>query len=256
MMELLKSLATPVVWILVLTVLGLILTRRLHKKKLYKLGRCALYLGMCILFFLSTKPLSELLLYSLERQYSVPSEEVLSNLDIVIVLGGGMYIPGGFRTCSELSGPAYSRLVNGVRVFKQSSAEMLALSGGSSEDCIESEAEVMKALALELGVPEDRIIIEMNSHNTMENGAELAKLISSGKAKRIGLVTSALHMPRSVRVFHKLFPNDMVVAFPVDHLFSPRWGDLGSYIPSSDTLRKSNCAIHEWIGMVWYAIRY
>jgi uncharacterized SAM-binding protein YcdF (DUF218 family) len=186
----------------------------------------------------------------------VPSEEVLSNLDIVIVLGGGMYIPGGFRTCSELSGPAYSRLVNGVRVFKQSSAEMLALSGGSSKDCIESEAEVMKALALELGVPEDRIIIETNSHNTMENGTELAKLLSSEKAGRIGLVTSALHMPRSVKVFRQLFPSNRIVALPVNHLFSPDWGDLRNYIPSSNTLKKSNDAIHEWIGMVWYAIRY
>ncbi len=255
MMELLKSFATPVVWILALMVLGLILTRRLPKKKLYKLGRCALYLGVCILFFLSTKPLSELLLYSLECQYSVPSEEVRSKLDIVIVLGGGMHIPGGFRTCSELSGPAYSRLVNGVRVFKQSNAEMLALSGGGP-DGVEIEAEVMKVLALELGVPENRIVIETNSHNTMENGTGLAKLLSSEKARRIGLVTSALHMPRSVRVFRELFPKDTIVAFPVNHLYSPNWSNLDSYVPSYDTLKKSNNAIHEWIGMVWYAIRY
>ena len=256
MMRLLKTLATPVVWILALMVLGFVLTRRLPNKRRYRLGRYALLLGMCILFLLSTKPMSELLVYSLECQHQLPSDEVLSSLDIVAILGGGMRIPGGFRTYSDLSGRAYSRLYNGVRIFKRSSAEILALSGGSSNDSVESEAEVMKALALELGVPESRIVAETNSQNTMENGAELAKLLSSAKARRIGLVTSALHMPRSVKVFRELFPNDTIVPVPVDHLYSPDWDDLKSYIPSPDTLAKSNYAIHEWIGMVWYFIRY
>lgn len=256
MMALVKALAAPVVWVLALMVLGLILTRRLPKKRRYRLGQCALFLAMCILFLLSTKPMSELLIYSLECQYQVPSNEILSTLDIVAILGGGMYPREGFRTYSELSGPAYSRLCNGVRFFKQSSAGTLALSGGGPEDGVESEADVMKALALELGVPENRIITEANSHNTMENGAELAKLLSSAQARRIGLVTSALHMPRSVKVFREQFSNDTIVPIPVNHIYSPDWRNHRSYIPSSDTLAKSNYAIHEWIGMVWYVIRY
>lgn len=256
MIELLKLLAMPVVWILALMVLSLLLTSRLPKKKRYQLGRCSLFLGVCILFLLSTKPLSELLLYSLERQYPVPSDEMLSTLDIIAVLGGGMYTPGGFRQYSELSGIAYSRLLNGVRIFKRSGAETLALSGGSSEEAFRAEADVMKALALELGVPESRIVTETKSRNTMENGAELAKLFSSAQAKRIGLVTSALHMPRSVKVFRKQFPGSMIVPIPVNHFYSPDWGNLKSYVPSPDTLAKSNYAIHEWIGMMWYVIRY
>jgi uncharacterized SAM-binding protein YcdF (DUF218 family) len=256
MIELLKLLAMPVVWIFALMVLGLLLTGRLPKKRRYQLGRCALFLGMCILFLLSTKPLSELLLYSLERQYPVPSDEMLSTLDIMAVLGGGMYTSGGFRQYPELSGIAYSRLFNGVRIFKRSGAKTLALSGGSSQEALKAEADVMKALALELGVPESRIVTETKSRNTMENGAELAKLFSSAQAKRIGLVTSALHMPRSVKVFRKQFPDAMIVPIPVNHFYSPDWGNLRSYIPSPDTLAKSNYAIHEWIGMMWYVIRY
>ena len=176
MVELLKGFATPVVWVFTLMVLGLILTRRLPKKRRYKLGRWALLLGTCILFLLSTKPISDCLVYSLECQYRMPSDEVLSTLDIVVILGGGMYPREGFRKWSELSGPAYSRLCNGVRIFKQSGAGTLALTGGGPEGKIESEADVMKVLALELGVPENRILIETESRNTMENAVNLAKM--------------------------------------------------------------------------------
>lgn len=255
-MNVLKTFATPIVWVFALMVLGLILTRRLPKKRQYRLGRWALLLGMCILFFMSTRPMSELLVYSLECQHQLPSDEALSTLDIVAILGGGMYNPTGFRTYSELSGIAYSRLFNGVRTFKRSRAEILALSGGSPPHVVKSEAEVMGALALELGVPEDRIVTETKSRNTMENGAELAKLLSSAKARRIGLVTSALHMPRSVKVFRRQFPNDTIVPVPMNSIYSPDWDSLRSYIPSSESLAKSNDAIHEWIGMVWYAVRY
>jgi uncharacterized SAM-binding protein YcdF (DUF218 family) len=211
---------------------------------------------MCLLLLLSTKPISALLVYSLECQYPIPSDEVLSTLDIVVVLGGGMYIPGGLRKNAEPIGVAYSRLVSGVRIFKQSSAETLAFCGGGPGCGIQSEAEVMKAIALELGVLESRIVTETKSGNTMENGAMLAELFSSEQRKRIGLVTSALHMPRSVNVFHKQFPNDTIVPIPVNHLYSPDWHNLRSYIPTATTLADSHWAIHEWIGMVWYVIRY
>ncbi len=114
----------------------------------------------------------------------------------------------------------------------------------------------MKALALELGVPESRIIIETKSRNTMENAVNLAKMLSSTQARRIGLVTSALHMPRSVKVFQEEFPNDTIVPVPVNYLYSPDWSNPRAYMPSADTLAKSHYALHEWIGMVWYIIRY
>ena len=107
-----------------------------------------------------------------------------------------------------------------------------------------------------MGVPENQIVTETKSRNTRENGANLATLLSSSQTKRIGLVTSALHMPRSVKVFRKQFPNDTIVPIPVNHLYSPDWRHLKNYMPSSDTLAESACAIHEWIGMVWYVLRY
>lgn len=256
MTVLLKSIATPIVWVLLLMFFCLILTRKLPKKLRYKLGRFSLFLGMCILFLFSIKPVSNLLVYSLECQYQLPSDEILSNLDVVVILGGGMHMSGGFREYPEAGGVTYSRLFNGIRIFKQSGARTLALCGGSLIPSTESEAEVMKALALELGIQENKIITETESRNTMENAAELAKLLSSTEKRRIGLVTSALHILRSEKAFRKQFPNDTIVPIPVNYIYSPYRHNLRSFVPSADAFATSNYAIHEWIGIIWYFMRY
>jgi len=245
---LLKSLATPIVWILVLMALGLILIIQPAKKLRFKLGKCALFLGMCILFLLSIEPVSNLLIYCLECQYKLPSDEVLSDLDMVVILGGGANISGGFREHAEARGLTYARLFNGVRIYKRSGARTLALCGGSSE--------VMKTLARELGVQESKIITETRSGTTMENATELAKLLPPTEQRRIGLVTSALHMLRSEKTLKKQFPNDTIVPIPVNYIYSPDWYYLKGFVPSTNTLLKSNYAIHEWVGIVYYSIRY
>ena len=248
MVILLKSLATPIVWVIILMIFSLILVIRPTKKLRFRIGKCALFLGICILFLLSVEPVSNLLIYYLECQYRLPSEEVLSDLDMIVILGGGMNISGGLRKYAEARGLTYARMFNGVRVFKKNGAGQLALCGGS--------AEVMRELALELGVEESKIITETISHNTMENASELAKVIPTTEQRRIGLVTSALHMLHSERTFKKQFPNDTIVPIPVNYIFSPEWYYPRHWIPSAKTLLNSNYAIHEWIGIVYYSIRY
>ena len=256
MTVLLKSIATPIVWVLALMFFCFILTRQSSQKLRYKLGRFSLFLGMFILFLFSIQPVSNLLVYSLEFQYQLPSDEILSNLDVVVILGGGMHMSGGFREYPEVGGVTYSRLFNGIRIFKQSGARTLALCGGSLIPSTESEAEVMKALALELGVQENKIITETESRNTIENAAELAKLLSSTEKRLIGLVTSALHILRSEKAFRKQFPNDTIVPIPVNYIYSPDQYNLRSFVPSSDAFATSNYALHEWIGIIWYYLRY
>jgi len=230
MVHLLKSTSTPIVWILALLSFGLILAKCFRKKPLSKLGWVLVLLGTLTLFLFSIRPVSNLLVYPLECRYKLPPAEVLLTLDFVVVLDGGFYPSGGFQEYPEAGGVTYSRLFNGVKVFKQSGARTLALCGGDPMQSGETGAEVMKSLALELGVQENRIITDTRSRNTMENAAELAKLLSSTEKRRIGLVTSALHMLRSEKTFRKRFPKD--------------------------TIATSTYALHEWIGIVWYLIRY
>ncbi|MBI4858013.1 MAG: YdcF family protein [Acetobacterium woodii] len=166
-------------------------------------------------------------------------------VDIIVVLGGGIYHVGGLRKDPEASGTTYSRLFSGVKIFQKSNAKFLVLSG-------KSESEVMRDLALKIGIPEDRIIIESRSNNTMEHAIELRRLFPQARRMRIGVVTSALHMPRAIRSFKKIFVEDTILPIPVGYTYSLPEYNIRSIIPSAEELSTSSYVIHEWIGMIWY----
>jgi uncharacterized SAM-binding protein YcdF (DUF218 family) len=254
-MAVLKSFATPIVWGLLLLVLGLILTRQARRKRLFTVGRFLLLMGTVLLFTLSLSPVANLLTYPLESKFRPPPSEVVDQLDIVVVLGGGIYPSGGLRQEAELGSDTYPRFYHGVQTFKQSHASLLAFCGGPDWEGGESEAETMKAMALSLGIPEDRILAETWSRNTFENIANLARLLPAGQNRRIGLVTSAVHMLRSHGVFCRQFPRDTIVPIPVYYMYDPARWSCGSFVPSVGNLDQSSMALHEWIGLLWYALR-
>jgi uncharacterized SAM-binding protein YcdF (DUF218 family) len=260
-MLVLKSFATPMLWVLTLLALGLILTRQSRRRDprpraSMRAFRLLLLLSIVLLAGLSLKPVANLLTYPLESQYQPPSAQALSGLDVVVVLGGGLNPSGYLRREAELGRYAYPRFYHGVRIFRENHAGLLAFCGGSPRPGAESEAETMKAMALHLGVPEDRILAETASRTTFENIANLARLLPAGQGRRIGLVTSAIHMWRSHRVLAGQFPNDTIVPIPVYFTYDPAGWSQESLVPSVSNLEQSSMALHEWIGLLWYSLRH
>lgn len=247
-----KSLAAPIVWGVVFLVLGLIVSKLKRRGNCSRAGWWLVLVGTLILLAFGLKPVANTLTYSLECRCSPPRPEQLAHLDIVVVLGGDIHPAGGFRIEPELSGPSYSRVCHGVRVFTQSKARLLALCGGPRD---EPEAPAMKALAIRLGVAESMILIETQSQNTMENAARLADLLGQGQSRQIGLVTSATHMLRSERVFREYFPHDVIVPAPANYTYDPSVRCGNYLIPSAGALLQSTVALHEWIGLLWYSFR-
>lgn len=248
-------LTTPIIWVLLLLAVGLVWTRRAGVKRRHKAGWWLAFAGTVLLLVLSLRSVAGLLTWSLVREYTPAGDEVLQNLDLVVVLGGGMT---GWEKPSgpfELRGEAYARWFHGVRAFKIGSARVLAFCGGRPKGAAVSEAEVMQAMALAMGVPRDGMLLEAKSHNTMQNAAELAERLPPGAGRRIGLVTSATHMRRSESVFHTIFPDDTVVPIPVYFEHGAAVG-LEHVVPTARALEESTRALHEWIGMAWYALRY
>lgn len=251
MITLLKSIPTPIIWILVLLTASIILLRSASRRRHLKVGWYLLLAGTCILYLFSLYPVSNTLVYSLESQYKSPSIKDLSTVDMVVILGGGIYPSDALRKSPEASGATYSRLFNGVEIFKQSGAKLLVLSGGGEQEN-ESEAEVMKKLAMALGVKEDKIITETKSNNTAEQAIEIAKLFPPAEKMRFGIVTSAMHMPRAVESFGEKFQEENIVPIPVGYISSPKEYSMNSFIPAADAFLASTDAIHEEIGMIWY----
>ncbi|MHC4120773.1 MAG: YdcF family protein [Planctomycetota bacterium] len=258
MHELIESMTTPIMWAFVLMLVGLILASLKERKRLSLTGHLLIIAAALVLYLFSIPAISGRLLYSLECRQRYPGAEVLSNLDLVVVLGAGYNPAGQIREFAEPTPLAYARVFGGVKAFKNSQAKALIFCEGWDEQAAESGAEVMKRLAMELGVREDKIITEDRSQNTMDNAVQLKKLLVGQDQSRIGLVTSALHMPRSLGVFERVFSRDVIVPVPVGYRFDNRTTSvrLENFIPSSRALKTSTDALHEWIGMLWYAIRY
>ncbi|MDP2913120.1 MAG: YdcF family protein [Candidatus Omnitrophota bacterium] len=257
MVDLLKLLATPIVMILGSLMAGLALFVIPSRKSLKKAGLCLMAAGVSILYLFSIEPVSNLFVYSLESRYRPYQRGSQPDLDMMVILGGGFIPSGDLRKSAEASRSTYSRLFNGVEIFKQSGAKVLVLSGGTIlRDCRDSDAEVMKDLAVKLGIPGSAIITEAGSRNTMEQADETARLFPPNGKRRIGIVTSAVHMLRAETTFRKRYPKDIIVSIAVNYMaHSPNCNlTIVSFVPSPENLLQTSNAIHELIGMVWYSL--
>jgi len=115
----------------------------------------------------------------------------------------------------------------------------------------DSEAEVMKAVLLELGVPSDRIFTETQSRTTAENASKLAAMERFG---RIILVTSAYHLPRSVWLFERA--GFQPVPAPADYRNGGRELSVWSFFPTMEVLSSSYRALHEYAGIVYNLLQF
>ncbi|MDI6451278.1 YdcF family protein [Anaerobaca lacustris] len=255
-MFVIKSFATPLVWILVLSFAGLVLLRFSRRKTAPKVGWVLVLLATLLLLILSFPPFANALTYSVESRVPMPDADVLSTLDVIVVLGGGGFPSGGFRTEAELSGRSYPRLYHGVRLFQQGHADVIAFCGGEIREGKEREAEIMKAMAVQMGVPAEKILTETTSATTQQNASGLAELLPAAPNRRIGIVTSATHALRSVRTFAAHFPDDTVVPVPVHYQYDPDPWHAKNLRPTVDAFVQSTGALHEWIGLLWYRVRY
>lgn len=206
--------------------------------------------------------ISSALVRSLEWRY-LPMD-TYPPADAIVILGGAT-LPADYpRQTVELNF-AGDRLLYGARLFRQGAAPVVLVTGGNVPwaDAAQSPAEDMVELLVFLGVPEDAILMEGTSANTYENALYSRSILESVDVKRILLVTSAMHMPRSVPLFEKQgftvipAPTDYTVTLrPVQKPFSETWPDyFFSLFPSAFSLNDSTLAIKEYVGMVVYRLR-
>jgi uncharacterized SAM-binding protein YcdF (DUF218 family) len=111
-----------------------------------------------------------------------------------------------------------------------------------------SEARLAEHFFKQQGVPAEQITLEDRSRNTRENAQRVAELLGKDCEKPWLLVTSAMHMPRSMAEFRAVGCN--VTPYPVDYRTGPTT-DWDEY-RLADSLKLWEAALHEWIGMAVY----
>jgi uncharacterized SAM-binding protein YcdF (DUF218 family) len=82
----------------------------------------------------------------------------------------------------------------------------------------------------------------------------MKKLLAEKDIDHIILVTSAWHMPRSVWCFESQGFN--VIPAPTDYITSQQAYDLRSFVPRWTVFSDSGQALHEYLGLFWYHLKY
>lgn len=214
-----------------------------------------LWLGVSVLMAFSTKWVGNGLLGHLEQQYPIVSVEAVSQADVIIVLGGTTVPALAPRIQVEVT-EAFDRLLHGMRLYRAGKAPHLLLSGGTIPELTgseQSEAEQLRLLALESGVPAQVLHLEAQSRNTYENALYTARIMQAKGWHSALLVTSASHMPRAAATFRAQGVD--FVAAPTDVRSADRTFTLRHLMPTAHGLEKSTTAVKEFVGWWVYALR-
>ena len=111
-----------------------------------------------------------------------------------------------------------------------------------------SQAEVLFKTSIMLGMDSNDVVISPRPSNTKEEAAEYVRIF--GTEKHLVVVTSAIHMPRAV----KLFKKSVVKVIPAPTNFIIKHGSVKNpwgWIPSSENISMMEQAIHEYAGLLW-----
>jgi len=148
------------------------------------------------------------------------------------------------------------RVTHAIMLYNRGIIKKILISGGtgSLRKVDYREADQLKNVFIELGVPESQIVLENNSKNTFESAQHVKQILTTKNHinQKILLITSSFHMRRARGCFVKASIETDI--FPVDFYSGPTQLSVDSIIPNPDALKKWSVVMHEITGIVAYKI--
>jgi uncharacterized SAM-binding protein YcdF (DUF218 family) len=135
-------------------------------------------------------------------------------------------------------------------------ANKIIFTGGKlpwQPDEIKPEGEILSQFASDFGISASQIFVTKNVENTKDEAIAVKEILSSTNARRIILVTSAFHMPRSKRLFEN--EGIDVQTYPVDYKVGVSALTPMSFLPSADASASFQFAWRELIGRLYYSFK-
>jgi len=246
---------SKVLWELVRPSTLLLLTATLGTLLLYsrwhRPGRNLVSISLVLVLLPAAVPIAAVLEGPLENYFPPPS--LPAQIDGVIVLGGAEN-PGTSAARGQvvLNG-AGERLLKGLELAQRYPQATLVFSGGSSAlfGGGVTSATVAERLFGDFGIDRERVVLERRSRNTYENARFTFEEVQPRPGEAWVLVTSAMHLPRSVGLFRKA--GWRVIPYPVDYQSSGR-APLAPSLRFLEELDQVDDAFREWVGLIAYRL--
>ncbi len=228
-------------------------------RKRQRLSRILFWFGIAVIFVCGNGWLTGTLTKNLEWRYLPP--DPVPEADAILVLSGGILGRIPPRPTVEVSDGG-DRVIYGAYLYRQHKAPRIICTGNVATGGVAPRpaAQDMAEFLKMLGVGAEAIITETKSENTHEHARNLHPLFQERRIKRVLLVTSAMHMPRSVATFCRLCPEVQFIPAPTDfHCTqgSPTawYRKLTGFIPTPSHLLAFSEVMHEYLGIAWYKLK-
>ena len=234
----------PVSWLLLLLVV-LIFWRRRWARKL-------LVVIFCLIAILHSGLVGRALRYPLESRYTPVIDPAQAEpYDAIVVLTGGSIPAGGLIPFPTIEVAMFRRLDEAWRLYRIH-RKPIVVSGGHVNPFTPAanENQIARDYLIRWGVPPTDVLGEDRSRDTFESALEVQKLLKQKGWRRYLLVTSAVHMPRSMLAFSARAPEPI----PAPGDFS--LGELKltplDFFPTLGAARGIAESLHEYIGLANY----
>lgn len=189
----------------------------------------------------------------LEQRYPYMETAALPEAQAIVVLGGNTANNRKNWFEDLESSGTRSRVERAAELYKAGKAPEIIVSGAALDGGF-SEAQVMARTLESLGVPLSAIVLENDSLTTRENAIFSVKQLQASGISTALLVTSALHMPRSMATFSKQGV-DIIAAPVMPQIVASKDPDFSLWKPTLRTLQASRSIIKEYVGLVVYWTR-
>ena len=212
------------------------------------------YSSLFLFYVVSTPIFSNLIMKQVEGEYEFGKFENQNKADAIVVLSGIMRI-NEFENDYKIEWGDTDRFFKGIELYNFNKSNIIVFTGGKSpyNKTKKSEGDILKEYAIKFGVKEEDILITKEVLNTSDESYAVTDLI--GNKRTIILITSAFHMSRAKSLFEK--QGHIVIPYKVDFKTPPKlsWNFI-DFIASSGGLRKTEIALREILGRLYYRIQY
>jgi uncharacterized SAM-binding protein YcdF (DUF218 family) len=213
------------------------------------------WVGAVALFYLliSTQAGAGVLAWSLTGAYRpIASADEARGAKVVVVLGSGsVNLRAAGRQLSSVTVDAGLRVLEAARLFDLLNGPLVIASGGVTEHdpAAAPESLALQRALIDAGVRPDRIVLESESKNTRDEAVIVKRMLAERGLTEFVLVTSPLHMRRSVLAFEQQGMHPIPSTSP---LVPDSSGGRSVLLPSEVWLQVSDSAVYEWLARGYY----